>query len=119
MAEAPTTTSNNSSSSNNIPQRRSSLKTSSFSPSRFLSNKVASKENLLSKTSLTSSQSPSTDSKPTENPLITKVVLRQRGRDSVAAAAATANTNPISDEGRRYRRKSARDFFNGMKRLSR
>jgi RAP1 GTPase activating protein 1 len=119
MAEAPTTTSNNSSSSNNIPQRRSSLKTSSFSPSRFLSNKVASKENLLSKISLNSSQSPSTDSKPTENPLITKVVLRQRGRDSVAAAAATANTNPISDEGRRYRRKSARDFFNGMKRLSR
>uniref|UniRef100_A0A914NZI8 Uncharacterized protein n=1 Tax=Panagrolaimus davidi TaxID=227884 RepID=A0A914NZI8_9BILA len=117
MAEALPTTTNISSSS--IPQRRSSLKTSSFSPSRFLSNKVASKENLLSKTSLTS-QSPSTDSKPTENPLITKVVLRQRGRDSVvAAASATANTNLISDEGRRYRRKSARDFFNGMKRLSR
>jgi RAP1 GTPase activating protein 1 len=112
-------------SSSSASRRKSSLKT--FSPSKFLSNKVASKENFSS--SSPSSPSPQnggggggSGEKPSENPLVTKVILRQRGgRESTNSAARTASTAaPISEEGRRYRRKSARDFFNnGMKRLSR
>ena len=97
-------------------QRRSSLKIISFSPSRFLSNNSSkvghasvrdSTDKLPDRPSLDSSTLNESDGKPQMN----KVILRQRSKEATA--------NVTVGEGRRYRRKSTKEFFNGMKRLSR
>ena len=97
-------------------QRRSSLKIVSFSPSRFLSNnssKVgqASVKDLTEKHPDRPSLDSSSSNESNEKPQMNKVILRQRSKE--------AATNMTVGEGRRYRRKSAKEFFNGMKRLSR